>query len=148
MQEIVTEVLNEKPSLFLISLNVSPDNKIHIVLDGDEGITLKDCIDISRAVEGRLDRDQVDFSLEVTSAGATAPLSNPRQYRKNIGRKLSISTPESQYEGQLTAADSETITLEWKSREPKPVGKGKVTVQNRKEIPITDIMEAKVVLKF
>ena len=148
VQEIVDEVLNERPSLFLISLNVSPDNKIHIVLDGDEGITLKDCIDISRAVEGRLDRDQVDFSLEVTSAGATAPLSNPRQYRKNIGRKLSISTPESQYEGQLTAADSDTITLEWKSREPKPVGKGKVTVQHRKEIPITDINEAKVVLKF
>ena len=148
VEKILDQVLEQRTSLFLISMNVNPDNSIRIVLDGDQGVNLQDCIEVSRTIETQLDREQTDFSLEVTSAGATSPLSNPRQYVKNIGRKLSVSTPESNYEGNLTAADSNSITLEWKSREPKPVGKGKVTVQKKKEIPITEIREAKVVLKF
>ena len=142
------EVLKEKESLFLIDCSVSPDNSIKIVLDGDHGVNLKDCVDVSRALENSLDLEELDFALEVTSAGATSPLIIPRQYRKNIGRKLSVKTPAEHYEGNLTAATTDTITLEWKSREPKPVGKGKVTIQNKKDIPISEIKEAKVVLKF
>ena len=148
VEELLEQILEQRSSLFLISMNVNPDNTIRIVLDGDQGVNLKDCIEVSRAIESQLDREEVDFALEVTSAGATSPLSNPRQYAKNIGRKLSVSTPETNYEGNLTAADLNSITLEWKSREPKPIGKGKVTVQNKKEIPISEIREAKVVLKF
>ncbi len=148
VEGILEEVLKERKSLFLIDFVVNPDHTIKIVLDGDQGVNLQDCIDVSRAVEGSLDRDEIDFSLEVTSAGATAPLTVPRQYLKNVGRKLSVKTPEKKYEGNLTDATSDTITLEWKSREPKPVGKGKVTIQNKKDIPIAEIEEAKVVLKF
>ena len=148
MERILEKLLEQRSSLFLISMDVNPDNTIKIVLDGDQGVNLQDCIEVSRAIETQLDREETDFALEVTSAGATSPLSNPRQYVKNIGRKLSVSTPENRYEGNLTAADSNSITLEWKSREPKPIGKGKVTVQNKKEIPISEISEAKVVLKF
>ena len=148
VEELLEQILERRSALFLISLNVNPDNTIRIVLDGDQGVNLQDCIEVSRAIESQLDREEVDFALEVTSAGATSPLSNPRQYVKNIGRKLSVSTPETKYEGNLTAADSNSITLEWKSREPKPIGKGKVTVQNIKEIPISEIREAKVVIKF
>jgi ribosome maturation factor RimP len=103
---------------------------------------------VSRAIEGELDREAYDFSLEVTSAGATSPIVNPRQYRKNIGRKLSVRTTDEQFEGNLTEADDQRIVLEWKSREPKPVGKGKVTVLKSREIPITEIEEAKVKLNF
>ena len=148
MERVLEKLLEQRSSLFLISMDVNPDNTIKIVLDGDQGVNLQDCIEVSRAIETQLDREETDFALEVTSAGATSPLSNPRQYVKNIGRKLSVSTPENKYEGNLTAADSNSITLEWKSREPKPIGKGKVTVQNKKEIPISEISEAKVVLKF
>ena len=108
---ILAEVLDQRSSLFLISMDISPENAIKIVLDGDQGVNLRDCIEVSRAIENQLDREKTDFSLEVTSAGATSPLSNPRQYVKNIGRKLSVSTPESKYEGNLTAADSDSITL-------------------------------------
>ncbi|MGI9546809.1 MAG: ribosome assembly cofactor RimP [Flavobacteriaceae bacterium] len=148
IEAVLAKVLEERKSLFLIDYSVGNDNTIKIVLDGDQGVNLKDCIDVSRAVESKLDREQNDFALEVTSAGATSPLLVPRQYRKNVGRKLSVRTPENQYEGNLTAADSDTITLEWKTREPKPVGKGKVTIQKKKDIPISEIEEAKVVLKF
>ena len=141
-------IFEENPSLFLLDLKVSPDNRIRITLDGDRGVSLKDCMKVSREIESRLDRDSVDFSLEVGSAGATEPLTLGRQYNKHIGRKLEVRTPDERFEGKLTEVNEDHITLEWKSREPKPIGKGKVTVQKKQKIALSDIEEAKVVLKF
>jgi ribosome maturation factor RimP len=140
IEGVLEEELNKRESLFLISCTVGLDHGIKIVLDGDKGVNLKDCIEVSRAIESQLDRDEIDFSLEVTSAGATTPLSQPRQYRKNLGRKLRVKTQEQQYEGNLTAADLETITLEWKSREPKPKGQGNLYFRNRRSKSIIKIL--------
>ncbi|WP_350284932.1 ribosome assembly cofactor RimP [uncultured Croceitalea sp.] len=145
---LLQEALEQRKDLFLIDFSVGADNRIKVVLDGDKGVNLKDCMDVSRAIEHNLDREEEDFSLEVTSAGATAPLVLPRQYQKNVGRKLEVKTLTDTIEGNLTASSEESITLEWKAREPKPVGKGKHTVQKKQEIAISDIKEAKVVLKF
>jgi len=146
--QLLEEALQENASLFLIDFSITLDNKIKVILDGDQGVTLKDCIAISRAIEHNLDREEEDFALEVASAGATAPLLIPRQYRKNIGKRLEVKIGNEQFEGKLTETDKNGIVLEWKAREPKPIGKGKITVQKRKEIAFSDINEAKVVLKF
>lgn len=148
VKKLLDAGLKEDESLFLIDFSITPDNRINVVIDGDNGVTVSDCIKISRSIEHNLDREEVDFSLEVASAGAAAPMTLPRQYKKHIGRKLAVETSEAKYEGNLTAADDEQIVLEWKAREPKPIGKGKVTVQKRQEIRFSDIKKAKVVLKF
>ncbi len=148
VEELLGKALKENETLFLIDFSITPDNTIKIVLDGDEGINLKDCMAVSRAIEHNLDREEHDFSLEVTSSGATEPLVMARQYPKNIGRKLVVKTAAENFEGDLTEATEDTITLEWKAREPKPVGKGKITVQKRKKIAISEIEEAKVKLIF
>jgi ribosome maturation factor RimP len=140
--------LEEDDSLFLIDFVVGTDNKIKVVIDGDHGVTVTDCIKISRAIEHNLDREEEDFALEVASAGASSPIILPRQYRKNIGRKLEVQTETTTYEGSLIAVEEGYIVLEWKAREPKPIGKGKVTVQKRQEINFSEINKAKVVLKF
>jgi len=146
--QLLDAALKENESLFLIDLTVAPDNTIRILLDGDKGVTVEDCIKVSRAIEHNLDRDEIDFSLEVSSAGAASELILARQYKKNIGRKLIVKTTAQDFEGMLTKATEDSITLEWKTREPKPVGKGKITVQKKQEIAITDIEQAKVKLKF
>lgn len=148
VEELLGKALKENETLFLIDFSITPDNTIKIVLDGDEGVNLKDCMAVSRAIEHNLDREEHDFSLEVTSSGATEPIVMARQYPKNIGRKLVVKTAGENFEGDLTEATEETITLEWKAREPKPVGKGKITVQKRKKIAISEIEEAKVKLIF
>jgi ribosome maturation factor RimP len=117
-------------------------------MDGDSGISLQDCMDISRAVEHQLDREEFDFSLEVSSAGATAPLELPRQYHKNLGRTLKVKTADTEMKGTLEQVGDSGITLSWKAREPKPVGKGKHTVRKEVEIPFSEIRQANVVLKF
>lgn len=140
--------LEEDETLFLIDFTIGSDNRIKVVIDGDHGVTVADCMKISRAIEHNLDREEEDFALEVASAGAAAPIVMPRQYKKNIGRKLEVETLTTTYEGNLTAVEENYIVLEWKAREPKPIGKGKVTVQKREEIGFSDIRKAKVVLKF
>ncbi len=148
VEALLTKALEDRESLFLIDFTVGPGNTIKVVLDGDHGVSLNDCIDVSRAIEHNLDREEEDFSLEVTSAGATEPLVLGRQYVKNIGRKLEVKTSEDSFEGNLKEASTEKIVLEWKSREKKSIGKGKTTVVKQKEIAIADIKEAKVKLKF
>lgn len=149
VQQLIQEALDENPALFLIDLEIKGDNEIKVTIDGDQGVTVQDCIAVSRKVEHNLDREEADFSLEVMSVGATTPLKLPRQFKKNIGRSLEVKTTKGdKIEGLLeTAADNEA-TLVWKTREPKPVGKGKVTVQKTATIPYEDIVQAKVVIKF
>ena len=71
-----------------------------------------------------------------------------RQYRKNIGRTLEVNAKGEKYEGVLSQANEEDVVITWKAREPKPVGKGKVTVQKAVTLPYQDITEAKVKIKF
>ena len=148
VKSLLNEALDQDESLFLIDFTMGADNSIHIVLDGDQGVSVQDCMKVSRAIEHNLDREEEDFSLTVTSAGAASPMVDPRQYKKNIGRKIKVRTSEDDYEGNLTEASEKGIVLEWKAREPKPIGKGKTTVQKKKEITFSDIKEAKVILKF
>lgn len=146
--ELLDEALKENPSLFLIDLEFNNNNQILVVIDGDNGVAVNDCISVSRKIEHNLDREEEDFSLEVTSAGVTQPLTLPRQFKKNIGRKLSVKTKEDTFEAELTAVDQEGITLKWKAREPKPVGKGKVTVKKEVALNYATIVEAKVMITF
>lgn len=148
VKQLIEAGLSEHPSLFLINFSISSDYKISVSIDGDEGVTLQDCIDVSRAIENNLDREEQDFSLEVASAGATSPLKLPRQYRKNIGRTLEVNLESEVIEAQLIDADDEKISLEWKSREPKKIGKGKETVVKTAQIPYENIKKAQVVISF
>jgi len=148
VKELLEQGLAEHPTLFLIDFSVGSDNKINVVIDGDEGVSLQDCINVSRSIEHNLDREEQDFSLEVASAGATAPLQFPRQYKKNIGRKLEVTTETEKIEAQLVDANQEAIKLEWKTREPKKIGKGKETVVKTAEVPYISIKKAVVVISF
>ncbi|TJY31712.1 ribosome assembly cofactor RimP [Pontimicrobium aquaticum] len=145
---LLNEALDERPDLFLLSCDISETNAIKVILDGDKGVLVEDCIFISRAIEHNLDREEHDFSLEVASAGATTPLSHVRQYKKNVGRTLAVKAEGEKYEGILASANEEDILLTWKAREPKPIGKGKVTVEKEVTIPYKNITEAKVKIKF
>ena len=148
VENLLEEAFEENNSLFLIELSIDKANHISIVIDGDQGVSVNDCIAVSRKIEHNLDREEEDFSLDVASAGISTPLSMPRQYRKNIGRTLAVTTSEGKTEGELVKMEDDKITLQWKAREPKPVGKGKVTVTKEAVLPLEEIKEAKVKITF
>ncbi|PZD78780.1 ribosome assembly cofactor RimP [Mesonia sp. K7] len=148
VKQLLDKALEENKELFLIDFKIKPNNEILVVIDGDQGVSVNDCIEVSRKIEHNLDREEEDFSLEVTSAGVTAPLQLPRQFKKNLNRKLSVKTADQSIEGNLTEVTEEAITLTWKAREPKETGKGKVTVEKQQVIPYQEINEAKVMITF
>ena len=145
---LLVNCFDQRPDLFLIDFSVSENNEISITIDGDNGVKVEDCMFISRVIEANLDRDEIDFSLQVTSCGATSPLTNTRQYSKHYGSTLTIKTIDQKFEGKLTDANEKCINIVWKVREPKPVGKGKITVEKSMDIDLDKIKEAKVKIKF
>ncbi len=149
VEDLLQNALTERQDLFLIDFSVSNDNAIKIVIDGDNGVLVEDCMFVSRAIEHNIDRDEHDFSLEVLSSGAATPLVLPRQYKKHIGRNLEIKTLDNdKLEGKLVQVNEKGVVLKWKAREPKPVGKGKVTVTKEANLTFENIKEAKVKIKF
>lgn len=149
VQELLDEAFNERPDLFLIDFKMGASNDINITIDGDEGVMLSDCMFVSRAVEHQLDRDEYDFSLEVASAGASTPLQLPRQYKKHLGRTLEIEDLDgSKEKGVLDEVTKDGVKISWKTREPKPVGKGKITVEKEWSVDFEKIKKAKIVITF
>ena len=149
IQKLLAEALSLQPDLFLIDLHIDDQSRVQVVLDGDNGVSLEQCIKVSRHIEHQLDREVHDFSLEVSSVGATHPLQMVRQYKKNIGRKLAVHTIDNDnLKATLTKADDDQITLEWKAREPKPIGKGKHTVVKQLQVSYNQIEKATVQIQF
>lgn len=149
VENLLDAALESYPELFLVDLKVGADNSIKVILDGDNSVRLADCVAISRAVEHELDRDTIDFSLEVTSVGVSTPLQLPRQYKKNIGRKIEVTTTAAKtLVGILVKADDTALELSWKTREPKPTGKGKHTVTKTAAVPYATIDKAQILVQF
>lgn len=149
IETLLNDFLETRKDLFLIDLKISAGDDITVILDGDNGVSVQDCLDASRAIEFNMDREEHDFSLQVMSAGLSEPLSIPRQFQKNIGREIEILLNDStKIEGELAKVDDEKVTLVLRYRKPKEVGKGKVDVEEEKEIPYSEIKKALVVLKF
>lgn len=149
VKKLLNNALEQNPELFLIELKFLAENKIYVEVDGDKGVSLKECIRISREIEHNLDREEEDFALEVTSPDVANPLKVKRQYIKNMNRILNVTLKDNKIiQGELKRVTDTEIELEWKAREPKPIGKGKITVVKNEIIQFEDILEAKVKIIF
>ena len=88
--------------LFLVSVKVSNANRIIVLADKNEGITIDECAAIHRHIENGLDRDKEDFELQVSSPGLDMPFAVIEQYIKNEGRKVEvIDNDGSKFAGKL-----------------------------------------------
>ena len=83
------EILAEA-GCFLVDIRVDKSNKILVHVDRDAGVSIDDCVLISRNLEARLDRDMEDFALEVSSPGLDSPFRVIEQYYKNKGEKVRV----------------------------------------------------------
>ena len=138
--EMVSAAL-EGSDKFLVSMKITPDNRIFIDIDGDNGVTIDDCIELSRTVEGQLDRDEEDFELTVSSAGADQPLRLVRQYRKNVGREVECEMLDGEkLTGTLSEAGDEEFTLHTAGNKRQPPTD--TTVRYR------DVKATRVVIRF
>ena len=141
-----TEFLLENDSFFLVDVVItggSNHQKVKVLLDGDDGITIDDCAKLSRSLSAWMDEENLfsdKYTLEVSSPGIDQPLQLRRQYIKNIGRKVKANLSDgTQVEGILKAVKDDFILVEQtlKKKEKKPV-----------EIPYKNLDKIKVLISF
>ena len=90
---------------------------LRIVVDGDRGVSLDDAADVSREISAMLDEvnalGEVAYTLEVSSPGVDRPLTEPRHWRRAVGRLVKVKvTGEGTVEGRILAADADGVTLD------------------------------------
>ena len=108
---IVNEWLEDK-EYFLVDIEVTPDNKIVVEIDHAEGVWIDDCVELSRFIESKLNREEEDFELEVGSAGIGQPFKVLQQYLIHIGKEVEVLTREGKkMAGILKDANEENFTL-------------------------------------
>ena len=145
--ELVEEKIADRPDLFIVDVQMHNSGILSILVDGDNGVAISDCVAISRHVGFHLEEENTieqAYRLEVSSPGIDTPLKSIRQFRKNINRSLKVKLTDGNIrEGKLLSADDSGITIEEIIKE-----KGKKAVTIESFIQITDISETLVLVSF
>jgi len=133
---------------FVVGIVISTDNAIKVFIDGDSGVTIKNCVEVSRYIESSLDREDEDFELSVSSSGVDHPFVLLRQYLNNIEKAVSVIKNDGvKIKGILKNANDDTIDLleeiKYKNKKNKSTTYGEVIT-----IPMGDIKETKRVITF
>lgn len=155
IEELVVKNLN-KEDLFLVDVLVSGSQggtkKITVLIDGDKGVSVEDCAELSRKLGIELETENLidtAYILEVSSPGIDLPLKLKRQYKKNVGRKLSVLLNDQETKtGKLAEVNENSIVLEEELKEKGAGIKGKKVNTTVVEIPFDQIMKSNVLIAF
>ncbi len=133
---------------FVIHVKVSADNAINVIVDSDSGVSIDNCIDLSRYIEHQLDRDEEDFELKVLSSGLEFPFSMLRQYKKYIGKRIQLKLENgSEKKGILQEANNEYIILQEETEKKYKKTIKRITGESV-HISMDEIKQAKAVIEF
>ena len=151
-KQTITDLIEthfEGTDKFIVDVKVLKGNVIEIYIDAPDHILIADCVELSRYVEGKLDREKDDFELQVSSPGATEAFKVVPQYKKYVGTKVKVVTVEGvKIEGVLKSANEKEFVVEETRREKKVLGKGNQTVIEDITLLYNQIKETKSVLPF
>lgn len=136
--------------LYIVELSVSSNNVIQVEIDKLKGgVSVEDCISVSRNIEHNLDRDKEDFELHVSSPGLDKPLRHVNQYAKNVGRILSVVGIDGKMqEGELVKVIEDGVVLRTMSKKLDEKKKKKIRIEEILEYSFSQIKEAKIVISF
>lgn len=142
VKELVLEKIADREDLFLVAAHMYPNGRLEILIDGDQGVSIQDCADISRHVGFHLEEEGLiehAYHLEVSSPGIDTPLTQRRQYQKNTGRSVQITVEQEGKnvvrEGKLLEVTDSAVTLEEVIRDKK-LPKGRKPAVQIAEIPL------------
>ncbi len=151
-KDIVTHIVEEwleGKDYFLVDITISPDNRIVVEIDHAEGVWIEDCVDLSRYIESKLDREQEDYELEVGSAGVGQPFKVLQQYLNYIGEEVEVLAKDGKkYKGTLTEADAEGFTVETEVRMKVEGAKRPQKVQQALRFTYEEIKYTKYIISF
>ncbi len=145
---IVNEWLEDK-EYFLVDVSVSPDDKIVVEIDHAEGVWIDDCVELSRFIESKLDREEEDYELEVGSAGIGQPFKVLKQYLIHIGKEVEVLTKDGKkLEGVLKDANEENMTVTIQKKVKPEGAKRPKLVEEDVTYTYNDIKHTKYLISF
>lgn len=150
VREVVKSEVQAR-GLFLVDLAMDNQGRIDVDVDSEKGVTIKECMDLNRALEAALDREKEDFELTVASPGLGQPLKVVEQYLKNVGKKLDVVTLSGEkITGILLSVEpGNSISLEVSERRKLEGAKKKKTlVVEQRTLTFEEIKSTKVVISF
>ncbi len=111
----------ENRGAFLVDVSLKGDARrelIEVYCETEKGITIDECAGISREILPLVDSSKVvgdNFRLEVSSPGVGVPLKHKRQFKRNIGKLMSVKYHDGlegrQIEGDMIDLTDEEITI-------------------------------------
>ncbi len=145
------EILEEEFFVVEISfLNKKPKSKLLVLVDGDQGISIDKCAEISRSLANYLEEANLieqAFVLEVSSPGLDKPLKMQRQYHKNIGRLLKLVLKDGSTEtGTLKEVADNQIVIERDNNKKK--NKKQMETEQTLSLVLDEIARAEVLVSF
>ena len=150
IKDRLTDFLNETlvPEQFLVDMDVAKGSrtKVTAFVDSDSGMTIEECARISREVLQRIEEEDVfqgEYMLEVSSPGLDKPLKHPRQFVKNVGRRIRVDLLENRtHKGELKRVSPDSVIIVEETK------KGKKTDRKEVEIAFNEIRSTKVLVSF
>jgi ribosome maturation factor RimP len=113
------------------------------------GVSVKDCVSVSRNIEHNLDREQEDFELQVSSPGIDQPFMVQQQYLKNVGRNVTVTTfSEEIISGELIKADQKEISIKEIKTEKNKLTNKKQQVETIHQLSMSEVRETKLIISF
>ena len=135
--------------IFIVEVKVKPGNKIVVYIDTPAGISIDECVGVSRHIESSFDREVEDFELEVSSPGLDHPFRVLQQYKKNLNKEVSVlAKTGDKIIGKLIMADEKSFQIEKvlsKKKKKKTTDKEEELIVN---FDYTEVKETKIVLTF
>lgn len=129
---------------FVVEAKVKAGNVITVFIDSDTTIDIDSCVELSRFIESKLDREVEDYELSVSSAGLDNPLRLPRQFQKHIGEDIVVKlNTGGKTCGKLLGFDEKGISIE-----EKPARKKKNAEPTVATLEFIEISEIKIDIKF
>ncbi len=150
LTRFVEEALQDT-GCFLVDVNVAPGNVINVEIDNADGVDIETCVDLTRKIEGRFDRDVEDYELEVGSAGLTSPFKVVGQYLKNIGNDIEVLTKDGRkLTGVLTEVepDGSAFVVETERKVKLEGKKRPELVKEPLKLSVADTKTVKYLIKF
>jgi ribosome maturation factor RimP len=150
-QEQVEQIIQEKidgSEIFLVAVIMNPGNNIHVHLDTFKGINIDECVEVSRYIVSKMDKEIEDYNLEVSSPGLDASFRVKQQFEKNLGKQVEIiKTDGIKILGKLLKFQGDKIEVEAMVKPLSP-GKSKKLVAQELTIALEDIKTIKSVISF
>ncbi len=148
VKKIVVEWLSTK-DYFLTDLSVSTDDRIVVEIDHKEGVWIDDCVELSKFIEERLNREQEDYELEVGSAGIGQPFKVLQQYVNHIGDDVEALTQGGEkLKGVLKAANEDNFTITVQKKVKPEGAKRPKLVDEDVTMGYADVQSVKYFIKF